>query len=148
MQKGLATALALTAAVLALAAAALAAQPKGEGQYAGTFANGKNYVSFYVRKGKIALANVQYACKGKSVLATTTTKFKSAAISSSGAFVIKYKTRIVSNDGQSKKVASGRATIAGRFVSPTKAKGTARVKSTKCPKRKQAYTARGPQVEG
>jgi hypothetical protein len=143
-------ALALTGVAGALAAVAFAAQPKSDGSFGGTFANGKNYVSFYAQKKKrrITLANVQYVCKGKGVLASITTKFKPATISPDGSFVIKFKSRIIRNEGKQTKVASGRVRIVGRFVSGTRAKGTARVKSRKCPKRKQRFTVRGPHVEG
>jgi hypothetical protein len=131
------------------AAVALAAQPKSEGFYGGTFKNGKNYVNFLVdTSNKITVADVQYVCKGKSVIAPSSKRFRPRRISSTGAFSFTYKSRIISNDGHARKVARGRVTIRGRFVSSTRAKGTARVKSTKCPKRKQGFVARGPQIEG
>jgi hypothetical protein len=131
------------------AAVALAAQPKSEGFYGGTFKNGKNYVNFLVdTSNKITVADVQYVCKGKSVIAPSSKRFRPRRISSTGAFSFTYKSRIISNDGHARKVARGRVTIRGRFVTRTRAKGTARVKSTKCPKRKQGFVARGPQIEG
>jgi hypothetical protein len=143
----------ITTAVLAIAGVcavgAFAAQPKSEGFYGGTFKDGKNYVNFLVdTSNKIPVVDVQYVCKGKSVIAPTSKRFRPRRISSTGAFSFTYKSRIISNDGHARKVARGRVTIRGRFVSSTRAKGTARVKSTKCPKRKQGFVARGPQIEG
>src|SRR3954447_4339984 len=144
----------LTTAVLlvlggACAVGAFAAQPKSEGFYGGAFKNGKNYVSSLVDKShKITVADVQYRCKGKSVIAPSSMRFRPRKISSSGAFSFTYKSRIISNDGQARKVARGRVTVEGRFVSPTKVDGTARVKSTKCPKRERPFTGNGPQIEG
>jgi hypothetical protein len=141
----------VTAVVAAgvLAAVALAAQPKSEGFYGGEFKNGKNYVDFLVDKSnKITVVDVQYVCKGKPVIARSSKRFRPRKISSTGAFSFTYKTRILSNDGKARKVARGRVTIEGRFYKPTAADGTARVKSEKCPKREQRFTARGPQIEG
>ena len=136
-------------ALAVFATVALAAQPKSEGFYGGAFKNGKNYVDFLVDKSnKITVADVQYRCKGKSVIAPTSQRFRPRNISPTGDYSFSYKTRIISNDGKARKVARGRVTIAGRFVTPTRAEGTARVKSEKCPKRKQRFVAKGPQIEG
>jgi hypothetical protein len=145
----LAGVLAVAAVVGALAAAALAAQPKGGGFYGGTFSNGKNYVAFFVRtNSQITMANVQYQCKGKPVVAATGKGFKPRKVSTNGEFVIAYKATIRRNDVSGKRIGTGRARIVGHFVSRTKAVGTARVKSTKCPKAKQSFSAHGPQIEG
>jgi hypothetical protein len=132
-----------------LGGVALAAQPKSEGFYGGEFKNHKNYVNLLVdTSNKITQADVQYVCKGKPVVASTRQSFRPHKISSTGAFTLKFKARIISNDGKARKVASGRVTIAGRFATSTRVEGTARVKSTKCPKRKQRFVAKGPQIEG
>ena len=145
----LAGAVAVTAIVGALAAAALAAQPKGGGFYAGPFKNSKNYVVLFVKtNAQITKVYIQYRCKGKRVVATTPGSFDPVKVASNGDFVISYKAKIHANDINGKKVASGRARVVGHFVSRTKAVGTARVKSTKCPKAKQRFHAKGPQVEG
>jgi hypothetical protein len=149
MRKRALTLFAVAVLAGAFTAVALAAQPKSEGFYGGAFKNGKNYVSFLVTKSdKIATADVQYRCKGKSVIAHTGQKFKPRPLSSTGAFELEFKARITSNDGKGRKVGSGRVRIVGRFVTSSRAEGTARVKSEKCPKRKQAFVANGPQIEG
>ena len=142
-------AVAVAAVVAALAATALAAQPKGGGFYGGTFKNGKNYVVIFVNtNSQITRVYVQYQCKRKPVVAATPKGFKPRKTASNGDFAISFKTKIRANDINGKQVASGRARIVGHFVSRTKAVGTARVKSSKCPKAKQRFTANGPQIEG
>jgi hypothetical protein len=152
MQRKRVTCLALlvAACVLALAAGALAAEPKATGAYGGAFKNGKNYVAIYARKsGKVTLGNVQYSCKGKPVIAQTPNKFRPRKLTSNGSFVLKFKATIRNNGvNGGQKVASGRVTIRGRFVSSTRVDGSALVKSKKCPKRKRPFTANGPQIEG
>ena len=144
--KRLAPLIALAVAGGVMAAVAFAEQPKADGTYGGTFNNGKNYVSFYARKsGTVQFPNLQYRCKGKNVAASASPNLKPRKIAADGSFVIAYKARIVTSDGNApRKVASGRARIEGRFVSSTHVKGTARVRSKKCPKRKRGFLARGP----